>query len=34
VSPEWGVESVLHLTDESFEAGSDHAMVVAELAYD
>ena len=31
VSPEWRVESVQHLTGESFEAGSDHAMVSAKL---
>jgi hypothetical protein len=28
---EWRVESVQHLTGESFEAGSDHAMVSAKL---
>ena len=31
VSPEWQVESVRHLTEASFEAGSDHALVSAEL---
>jgi hypothetical protein len=31
VSPEWTVESVRHLTDASFEAGSDHAIVSANL---
>ena len=31
VSPEWRVESVQHLTGDSFEAGSDHAMVSAKL---
>jgi len=32
VSPEWQVESVRHLTEASFEAGSDHALVSADLA--
>ncbi|MBK5096611.1 MAG: endonuclease/exonuclease/phosphatase family protein [Gemmatimonadetes bacterium] len=31
VSPEWEVQSVRHLTEESFELGSDHAIVSAEL---
>ena len=31
VSPEWMVESVRHLTEASFETGSDHALVVADL---
>ena len=32
VSPEWTVESVRHLTEASFEAGSDHALVSANLS--
>ena len=31
MSPEWLVASVRHLTEASFEAGSDHALVVVEL---
>ena len=31
VSPEWLVESVRHLTEASFAAGSDHALVSADL---
>lgn len=31
VSPEWTVESVRHLTEASFAAGSDHALVAVEL---
>ena len=31
VSPEWSVDSVRHLTEESFAAGSDHALVSADL---
>jgi endonuclease/exonuclease/phosphatase family metal-dependent hydrolase len=31
VSPEWTVQSIRHLTEASFEAGSDHALVVAEI---
>jgi len=31
VSPEWTVESVRHPTEASFEAGSDHALVSADL---
>lgn len=31
VSPEWAVYSVRHLTEASFEAGSDHALVRANL---
>ncbi len=32
VSPEWSVESVQHLTEASFEAGSDHALVSVDVA--
>jgi hypothetical protein len=31
MSPEWSVESLRHLTEESFGAGSDHALVRANL---
>jgi endonuclease/exonuclease/phosphatase family metal-dependent hydrolase len=31
VSPEWHVERLRHLTEESFKAGSDHALVATEL---
>ena len=31
VSPEWVVREIRHLTEASFEAGSDHALVVAKL---
>jgi hypothetical protein len=31
VSPDWHVEGVRHLPEESFEAGSDHALVAVDL---
>jgi hypothetical protein len=31
VSPEWEVGSVRHLMEASFEAGSDHAIVVVDF---
>ena len=33
LSPEWTVDSVRHLTEASFEAGSDHALVSADLTH-